>query len=91
LNAHVAAQAADHATEATGETPPLVNKLTALHAPFVLADKYLGQHLAAIPVQQADDIGENRWRILSVFGVFILRLPSGRGLFGSTYKKALSW
>jgi hypothetical protein len=43
LNAHMAAQPADHATEAASETPPLVNKLTVLHAPLVLADKYLGQ------------------------------------------------
>lgn len=39
----VTAQAADHATEAAGKTPPRVNKLTALHPPCVLADKYLGQ------------------------------------------------
>ena len=43
LNTHVAAQATDHATEATGETPSRVNKLTALYPPFVLADTYLGQ------------------------------------------------
>ena len=43
LNAHVAAQATDHATEATRETTPLVNKLAVLQAPCVLADKYLGQ------------------------------------------------
>jgi hypothetical protein len=43
LNTHVAAQATDHTAEATGETPPLVNKLTVLHAPFILTDKYLGQ------------------------------------------------
>ena len=43
LKTHVAAQTADHAAEAAGETTTLIYELTVLHASFVLADEDLRQ------------------------------------------------
>jgi hypothetical protein len=82
LNAHVAAQATDHATELAREPTAPINKFAMLHAPFVLTDKHLRQlkldHAGVTKQRDISDLSADMpvdTSLLTSHGVYCLPAP----------------